>query len=37
MQDQRVRLYDVERDWELRKDVRARGIRCSQTLPGHKM
>jgi len=27
-QDQRVRLYDVERDWELRKDVRARGIRC---------
>eukprot|EP00983_Pelagomonas_calceolata_P081754 1155681-Pelagomonas_calceolata.AAC.5 len=29
--DQRVRLYDVEKDWELRKDVRARGIRWTIT------
>ncbi|GFH22251.1 WD_REPEATS_REGION domain-containing protein, partial [Haematococcus lacustris] len=30
-QDQRVRLYDVEEGWKLRKDVRARGIRWTIT------
>uniref|UniRef100_A0A7S0WVH0 Uncharacterized protein n=1 Tax=Chlamydomonas leiostraca TaxID=1034604 RepID=A0A7S0WVH0_9CHLO len=30
-QDQRVRVYDVGRDWALRKDVRARGIRWTIT------
>ena len=27
-QDQRVRLYDVEHNWKLRKDVRTRMCRC---------
>jgi WD repeat-containing protein 23 len=30
-QDLRVRLYDVDRDWKLRKDVRTRMCRCGMT------